>query len=200
MTPREDADLTAAARIRRTALRLFAENGFAATSLRQIAATAGVSHALVRHHFGSKDGLRRAVDEDVLDHFDHAIAGLDPHAGQQDLLIAFGDATAQLFGADTVRRDYIRRSLLETGPLGAHLFTRLLDGTRTHLARLREKPTEQDDRWAAYQILFLILGPMLLEPVMQQTLPVPVFDPDVIADRSRANQALLRHGLLSGHR
>jgi AcrR family transcriptional regulator len=60
-------DLTARARIRDAALRHFAEHGFAKASIRAIAKTAGVSSGLVRHHFGSKEDLRRACDEYVLD-------------------------------------------------------------------------------------------------------------------------------------
>jgi TetR/AcrR family transcriptional regulator, regulator of cefoperazone and chloramphenicol sensitivity len=59
-------DLTARARIRDAALRQFAEQGFERSTIRGIAATAGVSPGLVRHHFGSKEALRDAVDEHVL--------------------------------------------------------------------------------------------------------------------------------------
>ena len=41
--------------------RLFAEEGFAATSMRDISTASGVSHPLIHHHFGSKDGLYAAV-------------------------------------------------------------------------------------------------------------------------------------------
>lgn len=41
--------------------RLFAENGYAATSLRQIISEAGVNLAAVHYHFGSKDELLDAV-------------------------------------------------------------------------------------------------------------------------------------------
>ncbi len=56
-------DLTARARIRDAALRLFAERGVDAATIRDIAAEAGVSLGLVRHHFGSKEALRAACDE-----------------------------------------------------------------------------------------------------------------------------------------
>jgi AcrR family transcriptional regulator len=59
-------DRTTRAVIRDEALRLFAERGPDAVTVRQIAAAAGVSPGLVIHHFGSKDGLRKAVDEHVL--------------------------------------------------------------------------------------------------------------------------------------
>ncbi|MGA1525538.1 MAG: TetR/AcrR family transcriptional regulator, partial [Planctomycetota bacterium] len=41
--------------------RLFAEFGVDATSLRAVTSTAGVHLAAVNYHFGSKDGLVRAV-------------------------------------------------------------------------------------------------------------------------------------------
>jgi len=44
------SDLNAAARIRNAALEGFAANGVAATSIRDVAAAAGVSPGLVQHH------------------------------------------------------------------------------------------------------------------------------------------------------
>ncbi|MEU8152016.1 TetR family transcriptional regulator [Nonomuraea sp. NPDC048901] len=60
------ADLTAQAKIRNAAIAHFARDGFQKTNLRAIAATAGVSAALVIRHFGSKDNLRSVCDEHVL--------------------------------------------------------------------------------------------------------------------------------------
>ena len=56
--------------------RLFAENGFANTSLRDISAASGISHPLIHHHFGSKEGLYQAVKrrlvESYAERFPHA--------------------------------------------------------------------------------------------------------------------------------
>ncbi|MDX1892636.1 TetR/AcrR family transcriptional regulator [Mycolicibacterium sp. 050158] len=57
-------DLTAVARIRDAAIEQFGAHGFD-VGLRVIAKAAGVSAALVIHHFGSKDGLRQACDQFV---------------------------------------------------------------------------------------------------------------------------------------
>ncbi|MEV0226783.1 TetR/AcrR family transcriptional regulator [Streptomyces sp. NPDC050704] len=46
-----------------TAERLFAEHGFAATSLRTLTEAAGANVAAVNYHFGSKEGLLRSVVE-----------------------------------------------------------------------------------------------------------------------------------------
>jgi len=55
-------DRTAVARIRDAAIEQWGEHGFN-VGLRSIAEAAGVSAALVIHHFGSKDGLRKACDD-----------------------------------------------------------------------------------------------------------------------------------------
>ena len=56
--------MTAAARIRNAAIEQWGQHGFN-VGLRVIAEAAGVSAALVIHHFGSKEGLRKACDDYV---------------------------------------------------------------------------------------------------------------------------------------
>jgi AcrR family transcriptional regulator len=55
-------DRTAIARIRDSAIDQFGQHGFS-VGLRTIAEAAGVSAALVIHHFGSKEGLLKACDD-----------------------------------------------------------------------------------------------------------------------------------------
>jgi AcrR family transcriptional regulator len=55
-------DRTAVARIRDAAIERWGEHGFN-VGLRSIAEAAGVSAALVIHHFGSKEGLRKTCDD-----------------------------------------------------------------------------------------------------------------------------------------
>jgi AcrR family transcriptional regulator len=61
-------DLTGRARLRDAAIECFAAQGFD-ESLRAIAARAGVSAGLVRHHFGSKEELRAECDATVLERY-----------------------------------------------------------------------------------------------------------------------------------
>lgn len=49
------------------ASRLFAERGFAATSMRDISAASGISHPLIHHHFGSKEDLYVAVKRHMVE-------------------------------------------------------------------------------------------------------------------------------------
>jgi AcrR family transcriptional regulator len=55
-------DRTAVARIRDAAIEQWGQKGFN-VGLRSVAESAGVSAALVIHHFGSKEGLRKACDD-----------------------------------------------------------------------------------------------------------------------------------------
>jgi AcrR family transcriptional regulator len=85
-------------RILDAAERLFAEHGFAATSLRTITAEAGVNLAAVNYHFGSKGALMLAIFErrlgpinerriEMLDDLERAAAGAALNV--EDVLRAF---------------------------------------------------------------------------------------------------------------
>lgn len=123
-----DLDLTAKATIRNTALRLFADRGPDAVTVREVAAAAAVSPALVMHHFGSKVGLRAAVDEHVAHSFDVVLDALTGD-GIEDALTG-GDSTslAEAFVAGfppgSPVPDYLRRLLLTNDPTGERVFAR----------------------------------------------------------------------------
>ena len=54
----------------------FAQAGFDRASVRDIAAEAGVSHGVLRHHFGSKADLWQAVMSEVFSEFQAKVAPL----------------------------------------------------------------------------------------------------------------------------
>ncbi|MBQ8173375.1 MAG: TetR/AcrR family transcriptional regulator [Mailhella sp.] len=64
---REDGEVTRR-HILETAVRLFAEHGYADTTSKMICREAGVNIAAVNYHFGSRDDLYRAVLDDVHEH------------------------------------------------------------------------------------------------------------------------------------
>jgi TetR/AcrR family transcriptional regulator len=51
------------------ACRLFTEQGFAGTSMRDISYASGVSQPLIHHHFGSKEDLYNAVRQYIIEDF-----------------------------------------------------------------------------------------------------------------------------------
>jgi TetR/AcrR family transcriptional regulator len=61
------------------ALTSFADKGFHGTTMREIAVKAGISQGLLHHHFGSKDGLWKAVGDRTSEEFLAYVAGIiDP--------------------------------------------------------------------------------------------------------------------------
>lgn len=135
-----DEDLTARARIRNRALELFARDGPAAVTVRSIGEAAGVSPALVLHHFGSKQGLRDAVDAHVQRVLDDALTGLadDPRQlvnGQAARSI--GDVLLELVPAGSPIPGYLRWSLMDGDAAGRRLFRGFFD----HAARVAEQLT-----------------------------------------------------------
>lgn len=75
-----ESDLTARAQIRDAAIECFAESGFRAP-FREIAERAGVSPALITHHFGSKAALRTECDTEVLGRYRSMKTGAIPLVG-----------------------------------------------------------------------------------------------------------------------
>ena len=63
----------------RAALAVFAQSGFEAASLRDIAADAASTHSLIRHHFGSKEGVWQAVVNHAVSRYTQSLeAHLEP--------------------------------------------------------------------------------------------------------------------------
>ncbi|WP_319457208.1 MULTISPECIES: TetR/AcrR family transcriptional regulator [unclassified Mycobacterium] len=120
-------DLTATARIRDAAIEQFGQHGFD-VGLRAIAKAAGVSAALVIHHFGSKDGLRKACDEFIAESVrtakSESLQTSDPAAwfGQ----VAEMESFAPLMG-------YLVRSMQTGGELAKSLWRTMIDNAEQYI-------------------------------------------------------------------
>ena len=121
------ADLTAAARIRDAAIEQFGQHGFD-VGLRAIAEAAGVSAALVIHHFGSKDGLRKACDdyiaEEIRSSKSEALQSKDPATWFAQM--AEIEDYAPLMA-------YLVRSMQSGGELATLLWRRMIDNADEYL-------------------------------------------------------------------
>jgi AcrR family transcriptional regulator len=120
-------DLTAAARIRDAAVEQFGEHGFG-VGLRSIAEAAGVSAALVIHHFGSKEGLRKACDDYVAEviRSDKSDAMRSTNPGSWFAQLAAIEAYAPVMA-------YLVRSMQSGGELGKMLWRRMVDNAEGYL-------------------------------------------------------------------
>jgi AcrR family transcriptional regulator len=121
------ADLTATARIRDAAIEQFGQHGFG-VGLRTIAEAAGVSAALVIHHFGSKDGLRKVCDDYVAEEIrsskSEALQSNDPATWFAQM--AEIESYAPLMA-------YLVRSMQSGGDLAKLLWQRMIDNAEGYL-------------------------------------------------------------------
>jgi TetR/AcrR family transcriptional regulator, regulator of cefoperazone and chloramphenicol sensitivity len=166
----DPADLTAAAAIRIAAMELFAERGYAEVTVRQIASAAGVSPALVIHHYGSKENLRAVLEERVAAFVESMLADLArvPEEGG-------AASVAELF-ADRLEREpgmagYVRRLLADGGPAGIALFERLYQVTVAGMRALKQAGVIRPSRDEAIRSAFLLsndLAMLLLRPHLSE--------------------------------
>lgn len=178
------SDLTAKALIRERALQLFADRGPDAVTVRDVAAAAGVSPGLVMHHFGSKAGLREAVDEHVGRTFDAMLDNLSD-AQLQDGLTG-GEATplaevfVAAFPAGSPLPDYLRRLWLTNDPTGDRVFQRWLTQSERLLAALEEAGIARpsgDRRVRAAFLLVNDLAAVLLARQLRDALGIDLQTP-----------------------
>jgi len=155
-------DTTAKAQIRECGLRLFAERGFDLVTVRDIAACAQVSAGLVLHHFGSKQGLRDAIDAHVVALFDtmHADAASNPDAfaaGEPHTVANFAEVFAAQVPAGSPIPPYISRLLLSGDDLGKRLFRQWFEMSKVTLdvmdANGNLEPTPDREFMAAFMLV-----------------------------------------------
>jgi len=187
------SDLTALARIRDAAVRLFGSTGYAATTVRAIATEAGVSPALVIHHFGSKQALRQACDEYVL----NEILSKGEEQLNADLI-----ATMQGWLAEPEQFkpafDYVARTLLEQSDLGATLFQGLVSKTQTMIAEgvaRGEMRASSDPEMQALLVALHGLAPLVLQHQVGSLLGEPGLGSTVIRRMTVPTLELYTHGL-----
>src|SRR5882724_4150605 len=98
-------------RIRAAALEGFARDGVAATSIRDVAAAAGVSPGLVQHYFPSKAALRSAVDEHVTE---AARTALELRKVEGDVIEDLAERLTGLVADHFVALRYVARGVAES--------------------------------------------------------------------------------------
>ena len=165
------SDLTARARIREAALRHFAEEGYERATIRGIARTAGVSPGLLRHHFGSKEDLRRGCDEYVSEQLRRINAQLldDP-----------GD-TARVQRAISPFRRYIARALADGSATAGPIFDEMVTATELWLGRAdqaRPDPPAVDRRIRAALVTAMAAGLSLLHEQLSREMGTDMLGPE----------------------
>ena len=131
-------------RILTAAIARFGTHGFR-SSLRSIAADADVSAALIIKHFSSKEGLREACDERVLD-----IVGVSKSAVMQSKDLR-GTILSHMASFDELQPilHYFVRTLFEGGAMTRHMLTEMhthaLDWMKEGIEAGHIKPSQNED-------------------------------------------------------
>lgn len=167
------ADLTAKARIRSAALRLFAQQGAGATSLRSIAREAQVTPGLIVHHYGSKAALQDAVEDHVVQVFRDTLAAVPLTGGRARVARARDAAVAEMLAAYPDLEGYLRRVIVTPGPGEESAAARLMDLIleQTQLLRRETGAPVRAGSVAeeASRVMLSLLGTMFLQPALERT-------------------------------
>lgn len=185
------------AKIRTAALQSFAAHGAAATTLRGVAAAAGVSLGLVQHHFATKAGLIKAVDEYVVEVVITPMAQPVSETAA-DSVAEIGNRVNKLFAEHPDVAAYLGRALVDGSQLGTTIFDRLYEvGTLRWQQRADRGETRPDIDlpWAVINALILPLGAISMRDHIERNLSASFTAPEQLQRWQASVNVLLRDGL-----
>jgi TetR/AcrR family transcriptional regulator, regulator of cefoperazone and chloramphenicol sensitivity len=179
ITSRSDVafeDLTGRARIRNAALQSFAQYGFDRTTIRDIARAAGVSPGLVRHHFGSKDELRRACDA-------HALEALHAYVERAMTDEGLNDPGIIAEARDPLHpyQRYLARALIDESEAAAQIFDEMVAMTEQLLQRIdtqRSDPPVADLRTRSALMVAMALGIPAFQAHISRSIGTDILSPE----------------------
>ena len=157
-------------------MRLFADRGAAAVTVREIAAAAGVSAGLVMHHYGSKDGLKDAVDRRAAAFFEEMLGEL-PRVGEHGGSASLAELFAAQLEAQPVMAGYVRRLLLDGGEAADALFGKLFETTVAGMRSLVEAGVVRPAQDEQTRTAFLLANDLSLVLLRRQITSVTGTDP-----------------------
>lgn len=190
-------------RLIRVAMQMFADKGFDGITVRDIAAAADVSVGLINHHFGSKDGLREAVDQYFLSQFEEILQDEyqvteSPDSRGLDIVVERTEGWINRHIEEwDLSKAYMRRALLEGSDWGAGLFERFYQVQRAAVDRMDvagQLRPDVDRLWLPLLIIYMELGTLLLEPYVEKVLGRSGFDRTLWRRRHRAYTELIHKG------
>jgi AcrR family transcriptional regulator len=175
------------------AVEMFAEQGFAGTSLRSIAKKAGVSPALLIHHFDTKEELIKEAISKTLGSWvaDEKAAMLDDESKQlQNWQAVMAKGTTPL--------NFFRQVLLAGGDYAQRLFDAAVSETEVLLDQMQSSGRLRDlsDKQTTALIMTISgLGSVLLMSQIEKTMGGPISSDHVASKLMNANNEMLRDGV-----
>ena len=183
-------------RILAAALEGFARNGVKATSIRDVAAAAGVSPGLVQHYFPSKAALRSAVDEHVTG---VARAALEVREVEGDIIEDIAQRLTALVSENFLALLYVARGVAEEDEAALVIFDTLTELCKKQLLVLQRDGLLRPDldlEWAALHTVLINLGTVIMEPGVSRQLGRPFLTKRQVQRWKQATTALFVSGEL----
>ncbi len=179
---------------------LFADQGYAATSIREVAERANVNPAMIHYHFGSKHELMGAVLDRALKPLMRIIAQHNSE-GSTDLVQVVGRMFDMANSHPAIPRLLVREVMLSGGPLRErfvkHYAPRLGGALPALIAKQRDSAALDkalEPGPLAIMLLSLAIFPHVAKPLSERVLTLDVSGED--QDRYREQLALfIRKGI-----
>lgn len=182
------------------ALEGFARQGASATSIRDVAAAAGVSPGLVQHYFSSKGALRAAVDAHVTA---VARAALAVREVEGDPVEDIAERLTALVAEHFLALLYVARGVAERDEAALAIFDTLTGLCREQLADFQRRKmlrADLDLEWAALHTVLINLGTVIMEPGVSRQLGRPFLAKRQLDRWKQATTALFVAGELQHRR
>jgi AcrR family transcriptional regulator len=193
------ADLTARARIRAAAVTQFAAEGFQRSSVRAIAARAGVSAGLVIHHFGSKAALRDECDDFVLGTLARRARDEASAAGMQQVIREYLSNPAEYLA----QLEYLGRAIADDSPAADRFVDTMVAATEATLGDGISdgsiRPTSDLRALAVYTVL-TSLAMFTMPASLARSLGHDAVSPEVLGRLALPILEVYTHGLYSDDR
>lgn len=185
-------------RILNAALQVFAQRGTSDATLQMVADSAGVSVGLVQHHFGTKDGLIKAVDDMAMNLIGNTMFAALESPGP-DSVEEIGRAVHVLLTEHLVVMDYLGRAVASETPSGIALFDAMAHRGIERWERMAESGDAVDGLdtvWAGLNPLVLTLGSIILRRHLDRHLTASFTSDAELARWEHSVNELIRHGQL----
>jgi AcrR family transcriptional regulator len=177
---------------------VFAERGYGAASLAEVASRAGLRKASLFHHFASKETLyNEALGEMLGDLHSHILEAGRPKAGEGrrgapkasfvERLDRLSEAMVRYLGAHPPAARLLLREIIDGGPFatgpGLAVIGAVLDATLSFLRSAPSARSERDVRHLALSIIGVHLTYFAAADVSGASLGASVFAPEMVEER-----------------
>lgn len=171
-------------------------------TIRDVAASAGVSPALVIRHYGSKEGLRKAVDDHVAGVFEVMLAEATAPTGglpfADEVVPSLTETVTARLPTGSAIPAYLGRMLLTGGSAGSALFARLFTVSRhapTAMTRAGVTSAGSDPEVRAAFLLVNDLAVLILRDRIREVLGVDPLSADGMRRWGAEALAVCRDGI-----